>query len=124
MLARSKEAQMRMLFILAPLAVAGAAAAQPISENPPTRTIQCIDVGGQSIPPVCKVPGSRLDLREDICTCPNGGQRLDVAVCAKGQKPPPESKALNIARREALRDGSLLGDTLEGQPICVAPRTP
>jgi hypothetical protein len=115
---------MRVLFILVPLALAGAAVAQPINENPPTRTIQCIDVGGQSIPPVCKVPGSRLDPREDICTCPNGGQRVDVAVCAKGQKPPPESKVLNIARREGLRDGSLIGDTVGGRPICVAPRTP
>lgn len=102
--------------------LAGAAAAQPISENPPTRTIQCIDVGGQSIPPVCHVPGSRLDPREDICTCPNGGQRVEVAVCAKGERPPPESKALNIARRQALHDGSLLGDKLGDQRICVAPR--
>jgi hypothetical protein len=47
-----------------------------------------------------------------------------VAVCAKGQKPPPEGKALNIARREAARDGSLRGDTVGGQPICVAPRRP
>lgn len=115
---------MRVLFILAPLALAGAAVAQPIGENPPTRTIQCIDVGGRSIPAVCRVPGSRLDPREDICTCPVGGQRVEVAVCAKGQKPPPEGKALNIARRQALRDGSLLGDTLAGRPICVAPRTP
>ncbi|MBL8557036.1 MAG: hypothetical protein JNL41_22375 [Phenylobacterium sp.] len=101
---------------------AGAAYAQPIDENPPTRTIQCIDVGGQLIAASCNVPGSRLDPREYICTCPNGGQRVEVAVCAKGQKPPAESRALNIARREAIRDGSLLGDTVKGQAICVAPR--
>ncbi|MBX3485776.1 hypothetical protein [Phenylobacterium sp.] len=101
---------------------AGAACAQPIDENPPTKTIQCIDVGGQSIPASCNVPGSRLDPREYICTCPNGGQRVEVAVCAKGQKPPAESKALNVARREGIRDGSLLGDTVKGQAICVAPR--
>ena len=101
---------------------AGAAAAQPVNENPPTRTIQCIDVGGQLIPATCNVPGSRLDPREYICTCPNGGQRVDVAVCAKGQKPPAESLALNIARREGIRDGSLVGDTVKGQAICVAPR--
>lgn len=116
---------MRALVFLIPLMLAAAAAAaQPISENPPTKTIQCIDVGGQSIPPVCKVPGSRLDPREDICTCPNGGQRIEVAVCAKGQKPPPEGRALNAARTAAARDGTLIGDTVAGQPICVAPRTP
>lgn len=103
---------------------AGAAQAQPIGENPPTRSIQCIEVSGQQIPPVCAVPGSRLDTREDICTCPGGGRRVEVAVCAKDQAPPPESKALNVARREAIRDGSLLGDLFAGQPICVAPRNP
>jgi hypothetical protein len=113
---------MRALVFLLPLTLAGAAYAQPISENPPTKTIQCIDVGGQLIPPVCRVPGSRLDPREDICTCPDGGQRIEVAVCAKGQTPPPESKALNIARRDAVRDGTLLGDKLGDRPICVAPR--
>ena len=100
------------------------AVAQPISENPPTKTIQCIDVGGQSIPPECRVPGSRLDPREDICTCPLGGQRVEVAVCAKGERPPPESKALNIARRQGLTDGSLIGDKLGDQRICVAQRNP
>ena len=110
--------------LIAALALAGAAHAQPISENPPTRTIQCIEVGGQLIPASCQVPGTRLDTREYICTCPNGGQRVDVAICAKGQKPPPESKALNIARRTAIRDGSLVGDTVDGRPICAAPRNP
>jgi hypothetical protein len=117
---------MRVLFIAGALsALAAAALAQPISENPPTRTIQCIDVGGQLIPAACRVPGSRLDLREDICTCINGGQRVDVAICAKGQHPPPEGRLLDKARAEALRgQGSLIGATVNGQPICVAPRRP
>lgn len=112
--------------VLAALVAAAttSAAAQPISENPPRSTIQCIEVGGQQIPAACKVPASRLDPREDICTCPAGGQRVKVAVCAPGQTPPPEGKALNIARREAARDGSLIGDKLGDRPICVAPRTP
>lgn len=113
---------MRALVLLVPVLLGGSAAAQPINEVPPTRTIQCIEVSGQSIPAVCRVPGSRLDSREDICTCPNGGQRVEVAVCGDGQRQPPEGRALNRARRDALRDGSLLGDTFAGQPICVAPR--
>jgi len=113
---------MRALALLIPIALAGGGVAQPIGESPPTRTIQCIEVSGQSIPPVCKVPGSRLDPREDICTCPNGGQRIEVAICAKGQAPPPEGRALNLARRDGARDGTLLGDKLGDRPICVAPR--
>jgi len=115
--------EMRLqILTIALLLGASPALAQPISENPPTKTIQCIDVGGDSIPPVCQVPGSRLDPRENICTCPNGGLRVEVAVCGKGQTPPPEGKALNIARAAAARDGSLLGDMIGDRPICVAPR--
>ncbi|WP_293904430.1 hypothetical protein [Phenylobacterium sp.] len=110
------------LIVLAPLALAGAALAQPLSPNPPKTTIQCIEGGGQLIPPVCDVPASRLDNREYICTCPNGGQRVDVSICARGQIPPPEGKALNIARSTAIKDGSLVGDKLGDRPICVAPR--
>lgn len=113
---------MRALVLLVPFVLAGVAHAQPIAENPPTKTIQCLEVSGRSIPPVCRVPGSRLDPREDLCTCPEGGQRIEVAVCAKGQRQPPEGRALNLARREAMRDGSLLGDLFAGQPICVTPR--
>ena len=116
---------MRAIFIaLAVSSAAVPALAQPISEKPPTRTIQCIEVNGRAIPPICRVPASRLDGREDICTCPVGGQRIDVAVCGKGQVEPPEGKALLRARRAAMRDGSLIGDTVEGRPICVAPRRP
>jgi hypothetical protein len=116
---------MRILIPIALAAmIAGAAGAQPVSGNPPAKTTQCIDPGGLLIPPVCQTPASRLDSREYICTCQNGGMRTEVAVCAKGQTPPPEGKALNIARRDAARDGSLIGDTFEGKPICVAPRGP
>ena len=114
---------MRLQTLTAVLALAASGAfAQPINENPPTKTIQCIEVGGQEIPPVCQVPGSRIDPREIICTCPAGGQRVEVAVCAKGEREPPQSRALNRVRRDAARDGSLLGDTFDGRPICVRPR--
>ena len=114
---------MRLQILSFTLALAaGAAFAQPINENPPTRTIQCVDVGGQLIPAVCQAPASRLDQREYICTCPNGGQRVDVAICAKGEREPPEGRALNRARNEAIRDGSMVGDKVGDRPICVAPR--
>lgn len=113
---------MRAILIAGAVLAAGAATAQPIGENPPTKTIQCIEPGGFSIPATCNVPGSRLDKREDICLCPAGGQRVEVSVCAKGEKPPPESKALNIARSAGAKDGTLVGDTVDGRRICVAPR--
>jgi hypothetical protein len=113
---------MRALTLLAGLAMAGAAAAQPVNIKPPTMTTQCVDVGGQVIPPVCDAPASRLETREYICTCINGGMLVKVPVCAKGQYPPPEGKQLNIVRRDASKDGSLLGDDFDGRQICVAPR--
>lgn len=108
--------------LLALSAAFGPAAASTTA--PPATTIQCITVSGRDEPALCKVPPGRLDRSEYICTCPAGGQRVEVAVCAKGQKPPPSNLALDRVRREAARDGSLLGDTVDGRPICVAPRKP
>ena len=114
---------MRMLSWAAlPLLLAGVAVAQPINENPPTRTIQCLDVDGSYIPAFCDAPASRLDKREYICTCPAGGMRTEVSICAQGERVPPENRALRQARRLGMRDGTLVGDTVKGQKICVAPR--
>lgn len=116
---------MRTLLLSAMLAgLAGAAAAQPVTERPPTWTIQCIDVSGNTSPAACTVPASRLDQSELLCTCPTGGMRTRVPICAAGQRPPPESAALNRVRKAAARDGSLEGDLFEGRPICTAPRKP
>ncbi len=103
---------------------AGAASAQaPLSQNPPTQTVICLDVSGATLPVSCRVPASRLDKREDICIC-HAGMRVDVPICAPGVRPPPENVALNRARREAGRDGSLIGDLFQGQPMCVEGRNP
>ncbi len=100
---------------------AGLAAAQGGPSNPPIQTTQCLDVGGQTLPVVCRVPASRLDQREDFCICQDG-IKVSAPVCGSGQKPPAESRAFERARKDAARDGSLLGDLFEGQPMCVAPR--
>lgn len=104
-------------------AAAGAAQAQDRGRNSltPDKTEICLDVSGGTLPIVCKVPASRLDKREDICSCPQG-MRTTVAVCGPGQTAPGETVALDAVRREAARDGSLIGDLFQGQPICVAPR--
>lgn len=113
-----RAAQLAAFLVLA----AGAAGAQPIAENPPTWTIQCVGVSGQPSPPVCSVPASRVDQREFHCSCPVGGMRVEVDICRPGEREPPNNAALDRVRREAMRDGSLRGDRFEGQPICVAPR--
>ncbi|WP_309087507.1 hypothetical protein [Phenylobacterium sp.] len=103
---------------------AGAVQAQPINERPPTWTIQCIEVSGDTVPAACRVPASRTDQSEFICTCPAGGMRTRVPICGPGERPPSENVALNRVRREASRDGSLEGDRIDGRQICVAPRRP
>ncbi|MEO8115578.1 MAG: hypothetical protein ABI655_14420 [Phenylobacterium sp.] len=105
------------------LIAAALAAATPgsLAENPPTRTIVCLDVGGASLPAVCRVPASRLDQREDICLCPRGMQ-VTAPICPPGVRPPAESGAFERARRLASRDGSLVGDLYAGKPMCVAAR--
>jgi hypothetical protein len=122
--ASAQEAPMFRASLLAVLALAasgGLARAGDLTSNPPTRTSVCLDVSGASLPTVCRVPASRLDKREDICTCPEG-DRVEIAVCATGETPPAEGVAYDRARHLAARDGTLLGDMYEGKRMCVAPR--
>jgi hypothetical protein len=114
---------MRLLYLaVLPLMLAGGSTAQSTDMNHPTKTIQCIDVSGRILPADCRVPSSRLDKSEYICLCPAGGDRVQVAICAKGQRPPPESAAYERLRRLVSRDGSLIGDSYQGRPICTEPR--
>lgn len=116
---------MRSLLIAPVLAAAGlltAAAAQPGS-SPLSPAVQdiCLDVGGQTLPVYCQAPASRIDQRYDICICPMG-RRVQAPVCAPDERPQPETRAFENARRAAAKDGSLVGDLFEGRPMCVAPR--
>jgi len=109
------------LIIALALAAGAAQAAPPMSENPPSQTSLCLDVSGAILPVTCDTQGSRTDARENICLCLNGGVRVDVPVCGPGERQPAETLAFERARREAGRDGSLIGDTFEGQRMCVRP---
>ena len=115
------ERHMKALALDFALALAGPAAAA--TSSTPTRTQICLDVSGASLPVVCSVPSSRLDNREYFCSCPEG-ERVDVAICPDGVKPPIENLALDRARRSAARDGSLMGDRIGDRQICMAPRNP
>ena len=101
---------------------AGAALAQSTGGIRPTTTILYLDVSGKSLPATCQVPASRLDPREDICTCPLGGERVTTPICPAGVKPPPESAAYEKARYAAVKNGSLEGAAYQGKPMCVAGR--
>ena len=111
-----------MIAALALATSAGAALAGPMSNPPSARTI-CIDVGGQSLPAVCRVPSSRLDKREDFCLC-HEGVKVTAPVCGPGERAPAENIAYEKARKAAARDGSLIGDLYEGRSMCVAAREP
>lgn len=108
---------------LAAALACGAAQPQPAGRTPAT-TILCLEPSGRSVPPVCHVPASRLDPSEFICQCFGGGMRTVTPICPEGVDPPPESAALERARRDAVKSGSLVGATFQGRPICVAPRSP
>jgi hypothetical protein len=101
---------------------AGLACAQSLADNPPKTTIICLDVAGRNLPAACQTQATRLDAREDICLCPGPGQRVTISVCPPGVHEPAETAALERARIKAVKDGSLVGATYKGKPICRAPR--
>ncbi|HSV01874.1 MAG TPA: hypothetical protein VLI41_01600 [Phenylobacterium sp.] len=101
---------------------AGAAAAQPVTESPPSTAVICVDVAGRTLPVRCRAQASRVNQSYDICQCLSGGQRVIASVCPDGVSPPGDSAALEQARRAAIQHGSIVGATFRGQPMCVAPR--
>lgn len=113
-----------VLFGLAAALLAGTASAQPLGQTPPQSTVICLDVSGRLLPKTCRVPASRLDASEDICICPRDAERVSVPICPSGVRAPAESAAYEKARRAAVRDGSLIGATWEGRPMCMAAREP
>ena len=86
-------------------------------------TTVCLEPSGALSPVICSAPASRLDARREVCECPTG-RRTEVPICAAGEKPPPETRALNAFRREAAADGSLAGDRFQDRPLCVVPSSP
>jgi hypothetical protein len=101
---------------------AGLASAQPITAGPPKTTIVCLDVAGRSLPVTCRAPASRIDPHEDICQCNNLGVKTVISICPAGVSPPPDSADYENARRLAAKNGSLVGATYKGRPMCVLPR--
>jgi hypothetical protein len=102
---------------------AGAASAASLSDNPPKTMTICLDAGGHKAAVKCHTQNaSRIDAREDVCSCPGATRQVTAPVCAPGVKPPAESAAYERARLEAASRGGLADATWQGQPMCVAPR--
>lgn len=115
---------MRILLIsAAALLTFGTAAnaSPPGAPTAPKTGVLCLDVSGASRPAVCKGAGGRLENDYDICLCENA-QRVEAPLCGKGEQPITENVAYERARKEAARDGSLVGDLYEGRPMCVRAR--
>ena len=83
-------------------------------------TTVCLEVDGSLSPVVCKAPGTRLDARTEVCECPSG-RRTEAPVCAAGEVPPSDNRALKVFRRKAGADVSLVGDRFQDWPVCVLP---
>jgi hypothetical protein len=48
---------------------------------------------------------------------------VTAPLCPAGVKPPPESMDYVQARLRAISNGSVVGATWHGQPMCVAPHS-
>jgi hypothetical protein len=106
--------------LIAAFAGAGAtalAAGQPHSEE----GMICLETNGAESPSVCQRGDVWHDA--DLCTC-KSGMRFKIPVCAPGQKPPPDSVAVDRARRDAMKTGTLEGASYNGSPMCVDVKHP
>ena len=81
----------------------------------------CLETNGAESPAVCQRGDVWHDA--DLCTC-KSGMRFKIAVCAPGQKPPPDSVAVDRARRDAMKSGTLEGANYNGHPMCVDVKHP
>jgi hypothetical protein len=52
-------------------------------------------------------------------TCPAPARFVSQPFCQAAPNPPSDIGAYYRARAKAARDGSLIGDSFEGQPFCV-----
>ncbi|THD61236.1 hypothetical protein [Phenylobacterium sp.] len=112
--------KLSILLAAASLAVAGAALAQPGVKSSDAMTI-CLNGAGHKVSANCVTRNaSRLDTREDVCSCPGASREVKAPVCAYGQNPPGESAAYEQARLKSIVNGRVEG-TWQGQPMCVAP---
>ena len=106
------------------LLVWGASAVEANDRSRPDTYTICLDQRGGTRPVTCRnvIPG-RLSNDQGFCTCAGADIPVEAPVCDFGERQPPQSRAFELARRDAARDRSLVGDSFEGQRMCLAART-
>ncbi len=103
------------------MALAGSAASQD-EGKPGGLGWVCLDTGGAARGAVCDRNLNHSS--PDFCRCPPLTDKVRAEVCDPNEPKPAESAAFERARKDAARDGSLVGDTYEGMRMCVRPTTP
>jgi hypothetical protein len=84
----------------------------------PQDAIICLEPSGTARGTQCK--RTSLTGPSDFCDCPFGTTKVYASVCNPGQTPPPENADYMAFRAKAsAKDGTLVGKTYKGQPICV-----
>jgi hypothetical protein len=101
--------------------LAGAAMAQPETGKPGGLTAICLEPSGASRGAICD--RSLNSSGPDFCRCEGATTKVKAEVCDPGEAKPPESAEFERARREAARDGSLVGDRYGDLRMCVRPTT-
>jgi hypothetical protein len=103
-------------------AASGLAYAQPQPAPHSEEGMMCLETNGSETPAVCRVGDAWHDA--DLCSCGDGGMRFSVPVCAPGEKPPPDNVALDRARKDAMKAGTLDNLTVNGRHVCVVRHHP
>ena len=94
----------------------GGAGAYAAGQPQPEEGMICLETNGAEAPSTCQRGDVWHDA--DLCTC-QSGMRFKIPVCAPGEKPPPDSVAVDRARRDAMKSGTLYGASYNGHPMCV-----
>jgi hypothetical protein len=86
----------------------------------------CIDGAGSMEPAVCSLPGPAVAGKPPgtgVCRCPATAQKITAPYCASGERPPVETREYRAAVQAAASgDGTLVGDSFNGKPMCILPR--
>jgi hypothetical protein len=95
------------------------ASAAPVAAQPPQpgdATTICLRPDGRTTPADCRQ--IRAGESNAPCFC-SYGQPVRTPYCIGKERSAPESRGLQLARRDLARDGTLEGDTYRGKPLCV-----
>ena len=111
------------LVIIAAAGLVACVGVEPATVGPEAYTM-CLDNSGVMRAAVCTGGGlGRLSTDPGYCVCGDHARPVEVPVCMPGQSAPSATREFELARLPLSRDGSLVGDSYMGQPICMTERT-